>query len=68
MSRKWYISSFSTETEVIETVFKATWMAMYHEVKEKFRYKGALVYSPHFDINARVAAASGAKFDKRADP
>lgn len=53
-ARKWYVSFFSTETEIVETVFKAIRTSNDHVLKEHFTYKGRRVYSPHFDINARI--------------
>lgn len=66
--RKWRVSKFSTRTEIVETIFKACWMAAYHEMKEQFRYKGQLIYSPHFDVDARVEMCKTARFDRREDP
>lgn len=63
--RKWRVSRFSTKTEVVETAFKACWIATYHEMSEQFRYKGQPIYSPHFDVDARVEMCRSAKFDKR---
>lgn len=53
-ARKWYISPFSTETEIVETVFKACRTSMEHVVREHFHYKGEKVYSPHMHIDARL--------------
>lgn len=65
--RKWRVSRFSTRTEVVETAFKACWMAAFHEMSEQFRYKQEAVYSPHFDIDARVEMCKTARFDRRED-
>lgn len=63
--RKWYISPYSTETEIVETAWKACWIAMMHEVSEKFTYKGRRIYSPHFDVNARIAMCDRGDYDVR---
>jgi hypothetical protein len=63
--RKWYVSPFSTETEIVETAFKAIKISMMHVVKEHFTYKGRRVYSPHFDINGRIQLCDDKVFDGR---
>lgn len=65
--RKWRVSKYSTRTEVVETIFKACWITAYHEMKEQFLYKGQPIYSPHFDVDARVEMCKTARFDKRED-
>lgn len=65
--RKWYVSPYSTPTEVVETAWKACWVAQLHEVAEEFTYKGRRVYSPHFDIEARVAMCDDSSYDVRDD-
>ena len=64
-ARKWLISPFMTDTEVVETVFKACRTSMDHVLKEHFLYKGRRVYSPHFDIEARVSMCDQRRFDGR---
>lgn len=65
--RKWYVSPYATDTEIVETAWKGCWIAMFHETSEKFTYKGRRVYSPHFDIQARVAMCDDAAYDVRED-
>jgi len=64
-ARKWYVSPFSTETEIVETAFKACRVSMDHVLKEHFLYRGHRVYSPHFDINARIKMCKAKSFDSR---
>ena len=66
-ARKWYISPWMTETEMVETAFKACRTSMEHVLKEHFLYKGRRVYSPHFTIEARVRACDEGSFDARPD-
>jgi hypothetical protein len=54
--RKWYLSSWSTDTEVVRTAYKAVCAAEDHERDEKFRYHGVQVFNPHIDIFDVVAA------------
>jgi len=67
-ARKWYVSPFSTETEIVETAFKAVKTSMMHVVKEHFAYKGRRVYSPHFQVDARIRMCDEGSFDGRAAP
>ncbi len=67
-ARKWYVSPFSTETEIVETCFKACRTSMEHVLKEHFLYKGHRIYSPHFNVNARIQMCTEKKFDGRIPP
>jgi len=42
--RKWYVSSHSTDSEIIQTAFSAVLMAEEHEIRESFLFIG-----PHFN-------------------
>lgn len=64
-ARKWYISPYATETEVVETVFKAARVSMDHVLKEHFLYKGRRIYSPHFSVEARIEMCDKGAFDAR---
>lgn len=65
--RRWALWPGMTETELVETAFKAIMTAENHEVGEWFRYEGEQVFSPHFDIQARLALCREGKFDHRED-
>jgi hypothetical protein len=67
-ARKWYVSSFATETEIVETAFKACRVSMDHVLKEHFLYCGLRVYSPHFHILGRMRLCSEQVFDSREPP
>lgn len=64
-ARKWYVSPWMTETEIVETAFAACRRSMDHVLKEHFTYRGERVYSPHFDINARLKMCKDKRFDRR---
>lgn len=66
-SRKWYISPWMTETEIVETAFTAAARSMYHITKENFTYMGERVYSPHIHIDDRLEIAMRRTFDRRPD-
>ncbi len=64
-ARKWLISPYATETEIVETAFKACRTSMDHVLKEHFLYSGRRVYSPHFSIEARIEMCDKKRFDTR---
>jgi hypothetical protein len=64
-ARKWYLSPYATETEIVETAFVACKRSMEHSLKEHFLYKGCRVYSPHFHIQGRIDMNISNKFDGR---
>jgi hypothetical protein len=66
-ARKWYVSPWMTETEIVETAFKACRVSSDHVLKEHFLYKGRQVYSPHFDVAVRIQACDERRFDSRPD-
>lgn len=49
--RKWRLSNHMTKSEVVQTAFKAVLTAIEHEVREKFLYRGASVFDPHYDVD-----------------
>lgn len=51
-SRKWLISPYATDSEVVQTVLKCVLTAEEHEAREAFRYKGAKIFGPHMDVDA----------------
>ncbi len=54
--RKWYISKHMTETEVVDTLYKAVEAAVIHEMKESFTYNGRMIHNPHTSVAARYEA------------
>lgn len=63
--RKWYVSSFSTPTEVVETAWAAVQRSVLHQAAEHFTYKGRRIYSRHFAVNARLDLCDENRFDGR---
>lgn len=63
--RKWFLSPHMTNSEFVQTAFKAILTAEEHETRENFRYKGQAVFSPHYDIDALVELCQKRKFDVR---
>jgi hypothetical protein len=56
-TRKWLLSPFMTDSEIVQTAFKMILTAQEHETREKFLYEGVPVYGPHFDVNDLVGLA-----------
>src|SRR4051812_16750509 len=53
-TRKWYISPYMTESEIVETCWVMVLRSQQHVASEYFKYKGRAVYSQHFDVHARI--------------
>ncbi len=63
--RKFYVSPFMTESEVVETAFLAISRSMMHQTKEHFTYMRRRVRSPHFGIGAVIGLCDEDCFDSR---
>lgn len=50
--RKWYLSEFMTEDEVVKTSYAAFEAAVKHEVMEGFKVDGIVLFNPHVDYTA----------------
>ncbi len=55
--RKYYLSEYMTDDEIVKTAFTAAIAAEEHEVREKFSYKGIRLFNPHVDIEALMLIA-----------
>lgn len=64
-TRKWYISPYMTESEVVETAWACVQRSMLHVASEHFTYYGKRVYSQHFDVHARLDMCAEHRFDGR---
>lgn len=49
--RKWYVSKFSTKSEIVQTALKAVLHAIEHDAREQFRYRGEAIFSSQFDVD-----------------
>jgi hypothetical protein len=64
--RKWYISPHMTDGEIVQTIFLACRVAVEHELREQFKYKGAAIFDPHYNLDILVAARqNGEATEKR---
>ncbi len=51
-SRKWFLSPYMTKSEVVQTALKAVLTCVEHEARERFKYQGEAIYSPHYSVDA----------------
>jgi hypothetical protein len=63
--RKWYISQYSTQTEIIRTAWLAVQQAIIHEASESFLYNGVRLFDPHTDYVSLSEYMAGATQDVR---
>lgn len=64
-TRKYYLSPFMTETEIVETAWLCVQRSQIHVASEHFMYQGARVYSQHFHIAGRLGLCDMDQFDGR---
>ena len=55
--RKWFLSPYMTDGEVVQTAFAAALQAEDHECREFFKYDGHVVMNPHLSLEALVSRA-----------
>jgi hypothetical protein len=47
--RKWMLSEHMTDGELVQTAFLATKIAVEHELRETFLYRGQPIFDPHYE-------------------
>lgn len=69
-ARKWYISPYSTETEIVRTAYKAVKTSLEHRLGEHFTYCGQKIYSPHLSVKTMVNMLKAVQdpYDTRTPP
>ncbi len=50
--RKWFLSSYMTQSEVLQTALMAALTAVEHEAREDFKWQGKAIFGPHYDVDA----------------
>lgn len=63
--RKWFLSPHMTQSEIVQTAFLATHVAMEHELRERFKYRGQPIFRPHYSVDALHALCLGDVVDRR---
>lgn len=54
--RKWFLSRFMCDSEIVSTALMACLAAEEHECRESFRYRGQRIFGPHLDVDAMADA------------
>jgi len=65
--RKWFLSEYMTDSEIVQTCWAAAKMAMEHELRETFKWDGEPIYRPHFDIKALHEISRNNRVEHRGD-
>lgn len=60
-TRKWKLTPAMTDSEIIQTMFKCCLTSYEHRCREAFKYKGARVFGPHFDVEDLVKLCKDGK-------
>lgn len=63
--RKWFVSQYSCDSEVVRSCFLAIRQAEEHELCERFHYKGHQVYNPHLHMDLMAEFISKKPFQTR---
>jgi len=63
--RKWFLSLHMTDSEIVQTCWAAAKMAMEHELRETFKWRGEPIFRPHFDILALHEISAEGRVDHR---
>lgn len=56
--RKWYLSDYMTEDEIIKTAYCAFEAAVKHEIMEGFSVDGTILFNPHVDYKALLTISN----------
>lgn len=65
--RKWYVSRWSTISELINTMYFAVRTAELHEISENFKYQGEAIYHQRKSVSDLLSFTQQAEPDKRKD-
>lgn len=64
-TRKWYISPYMSESEIVETAWACVQRSQLHVASEHFTYYGKRIYSQHFNVSARMEICDVEDYDVR---
>ena len=56
--RKWYLSEYMTDNEIIFTAYSAYEMCLRHEMMETFKVDGIILVNPHVDYRELLKISS----------
>lgn len=57
--RKWKLSFYMTDTELVNTVWAAVQRALLHEACELFKFREVAIFDRHINVHRLVELASG---------
>lgn len=63
--RKWMLSYYMTDSEIVQTAFLAAQTAVNHETREFFKFQNRPVMRPHFDVYELVKLCDEGAVSKR---
>ena len=63
--RKWMLSYYMCDEEIVSTGLKAVLAAVEHEAREQFKWRGQPIYRPHYSLDALYEISKHDKVDKR---
>lgn len=63
--RKWYLSPHMTRGEIVQTALAAVLLAVEHEAREEFTYRGRAIFGPHFDLDGLIEACDEKRLEMR---
>ena len=55
--RKWFVSRYSCDTEIVQTCWAAIKRAELHEMQEQFTYRNAAVFNNHISVERLARSA-----------
>lgn len=56
--RKWYLSEYMTDDEIIKTAYSAFEYAVKHEVMEGFKVDNIILFNPHVNYEALLSVSN----------
>lgn len=62
-TRRWLLSPQMTDSEIVQTAFKLCMTSMEHRTREAFKYQGARIFGPHFDVQDLVRLCKDGRED-----
>lgn len=65
MTRRWLVSPHMSKSELVQTALKLVLTSAEHRVREHFKYRGALIFGPHYNIDDLHELATSRPLDKR---
>lgn len=68
-TRKWYVSPWATESEIVQTALKCVLTSQEHIGREHFRYMGEKLYGPHMNVRDLIDMVTSNRLkEERRDP